>query len=123
MPRNGDVAKERVIVDPLLIDPKGGTDDRFLPSLLPTAKVVVSLSEHGSEDGTTYVMKWPRATAAGHRAGRKFPEPPAALRSGRLTAAAYHTRYPYEGERPATATSTRRSGSTRWAPHLAPTAT
>ena len=50
-----DLAPERVVVDPEAIDPSGETAiDFFVPS--PDGKqVAVSLSEHGSEDGSLYV--------------------------------------------------------------------
>jgi prolyl oligopeptidase len=50
-----DPATERVVVDPEAIDPSGETTiDFFVPS--PDGKqVAVSLSEHGSEDGSLYV--------------------------------------------------------------------
>jgi prolyl oligopeptidase len=50
-----DPAAERVVVDPDAIDPSGGTViDFFAPS--PDGKqVAVSLSEHGTEDGSLYV--------------------------------------------------------------------
>jgi prolyl oligopeptidase len=50
-----DPTTERVIVDPGLIDPSGETTiDFFVPSPDAT-KVAVSLSEHGTEDGTLFV--------------------------------------------------------------------
>ena len=50
-----DAAGERVVVDPLVIDPLGETSiDWFVPS--PDGRrVAVSLSEHGDEDGTLHV--------------------------------------------------------------------
>jgi prolyl oligopeptidase len=50
-----DPATERVVVDPDLMDPSGETAiDFFVPS--PDATMVaVSLSEHGTEDGSLYV--------------------------------------------------------------------
>jgi len=50
-----DPAAERVVVDPDVIDPSGETAiDFFVPS--PDGKrVAVSLSEHGTEDGTLHV--------------------------------------------------------------------
>ena len=50
-----DPATERIVVDPDVIDPSGETAiDFFVPS--PDGKhVAVSLSEHGSEDGSLYV--------------------------------------------------------------------
>jgi prolyl oligopeptidase len=51
-----DPGTERVVVDPDAIDPSGETAiDFFVPS--PDGKqVAVSLSEHGTEDGTVYVF-------------------------------------------------------------------
>jgi prolyl oligopeptidase len=50
-----DLATERVVVDTNVIDPSGGTViDFFVPS--PDGKrVAVSLSEHGTEDGSLYI--------------------------------------------------------------------
>jgi prolyl oligopeptidase len=50
-----DLGTERVVVDPEAIDPSGETTiDFFVPS--PDGnRVAVSLSEHGSEDGSVYV--------------------------------------------------------------------
>jgi protease II len=50
-----DLATERVVVDPDAIDPSGETAiDFFVPS--PDGRrVAVSLSEHGTEDGSLYV--------------------------------------------------------------------
>ena len=50
-----DVATERVVVDPDAIDPSGQTTiDFFVPS--PDGKrVAVSLSEHGTEDGSLHI--------------------------------------------------------------------
>jgi prolyl oligopeptidase len=50
-----DLSTERVVVDPDAVDPSGETAiDFFVPS--PDGKqVAVSLSEHGSEDGSLYV--------------------------------------------------------------------
>ncbi len=50
-----DLATERVVVDPYAIDPSGETTiDFFVPS--PDGRqVAVSLSEHGTEDGSLYL--------------------------------------------------------------------
>src|ERR1700729_1139311 len=51
----GNLATERVVVDPDVIDPSGETTiDFFVPSPDGT-KVAVSLSEHGTEDGTLHI--------------------------------------------------------------------
>jgi prolyl oligopeptidase len=51
-----DLATERVVVDPDVIDPSGETAiDFFVPS--PDGqRVAVSLSEHGTEDGTLHIF-------------------------------------------------------------------
>jgi len=51
-----DPGSERVVVDPEALDPSGQTSiDWFVPSPDGT-KVAVSLSEHGTEDGTLHVF-------------------------------------------------------------------
>jgi prolyl oligopeptidase len=64
-----DTATERVVVDPNLIDPTGETNiDWFVPS--PNGeRVAVSLSEHGTEDGTLYVYD----VATGEVMGEPIP--------------------------------------------------
>jgi prolyl oligopeptidase len=64
-----DPATERVVVDPEAIDPSGETTiDFFVPS--PDGrKVAVSLSEHGTEDGSLYVYD----TGSGKVAGEPIP--------------------------------------------------
>ena len=50
-----DIGTERVVVDPTVIDPSGETTiDWFVPSPYGR-RVAVSLSEHGSEDGTLHL--------------------------------------------------------------------
>jgi prolyl oligopeptidase len=102
MPRNGDVAKERVVVDPLRIDPKGGTTIDFYRPSYDGKHVVVSLSENGSEDGTAYVYE----VATGKRLpdkvpGVNFPTAGGSLEWAPDGSGFYYTRYPREGERPA----------------------
>jgi prolyl oligopeptidase len=64
-----DPATERVLVDPDAIDPSGETAiDFFVPS--PDGKqVAVSLSEHGTEDGSLYVYD----AASGEVVGEPIP--------------------------------------------------
>ena len=102
MPRNGDVAKERVVVDPLRIDPKGGTTIDFYRPSYDGKHVVVSLSENGSEDGTAYVYE----VATGKRLpdrvpGVNFPTAGGSFEWAPDGSGFYYTRYPREGERPA----------------------
>ena len=60
-----DPATEHVVVDPDALDPSGGTViDFFVPS--PDGKqVAVSLSEHGTEDGSLYVYDVSSGKAVG----------------------------------------------------------
>lgn len=60
-----DLETERVVVDPDAIDPSGQTAiDFFVPS--PDGKqVAVSLSEHGTEDGSLYIYDADSGKAAG----------------------------------------------------------
>ncbi|WP_165821197.1 prolyl oligopeptidase family serine peptidase [Nocardioides gansuensis] len=52
----GDTAAERIVVDPNAIDPSGETAiDWFVPSP-DGGRVAVSLSEHGTEDGSLHVF-------------------------------------------------------------------
>ena len=64
-----DIATERVVVDPNVIDPSGETNiDFFVPS--PDGeRVAVSLSEHGTEDGTLHVYD----VASGEVVGEPIP--------------------------------------------------
>jgi prolyl oligopeptidase len=64
-----NLADERVVVDPDAIDPSGQTAiDFFVPS--PDGRqVAVSLSEHGTEDGSLYVYD----TASGKAVGAPIP--------------------------------------------------
>jgi len=60
-----DPATERIVVDPEAIDPSGETAiDFFVPSPDGT-HVAVSLSQHGTEDGTLYVYDAGRGTVVG----------------------------------------------------------
>src|SRR5579863_7994556 len=64
-----DPATERVVLDPVAIDPSGETSiDFFVPSPDGT-KVAVSLSEHGTEDGSLYVHD----TGSGKVIGEPIP--------------------------------------------------
>ena len=64
-----DPATERVVLDPVAIDPSGETSiDFFVPSPDGT-RVAVSLSEHGTEDGSLYVYD----TASGKVIGEPVP--------------------------------------------------
>ena len=111
----GDTATERVLVDPNAIDPSGATTiDRYAPS--PDGRLVaVSLSSHGTEEGTLHLhdastgglvdVRIPRVNSG--PAGGSMPggrtRPGSGIRATLRPASA----------RTKTGTSTKRSGSTR----------
>jgi prolyl oligopeptidase len=64
-----DVSTERVVLDPVQVDPSGETNiDWFVPSPDGT-RVGVSLSEHGNEDGTLHVYD----VRSGEQVGSPIP--------------------------------------------------
>ena len=64
-----DLATERVVLDPVAVDPSGETSiDFFVPSP-DGSRVAVSLSEHGTEDGSLYVYD----TVSGKAIGEPIP--------------------------------------------------
>ncbi|HXT51187.1 MAG TPA: prolyl oligopeptidase family serine peptidase, partial [Thermoanaerobaculia bacterium] len=102
MPLPADVAHEKTVLDPLAIDPKGGTSiDWYVPS--PDGKkIAVSLSEGGSERGFLHVYEVD--------SGRKLPDQVGRVYGGTALGTAvwdadggglFYTRYPKEGERAA----------------------
>jgi prolyl oligopeptidase len=98
----GDLASERVVLDPNEIEPKGQVAmDWFVPS--PDGQLIaVSLSEHGSEAGTLYFYR----TATGERLADQIPRVQYPTGGGSVAwapdgATIFYTRYPRAGERPA----------------------
>jgi prolyl oligopeptidase len=97
----GDPVSERVVVDPNNIGKAGATSiDYYVPSL-DGKRVVVSLSENGSEDGTGYVFD----VTKGKRLSDRVPRVNFATAGGSMAWKAdgsgfYYTRYPQGDERP-----------------------
>lgn len=95
-------AQPRVLLDLMALDPTGGNAiDWFVPSL-DGAKVAVSLSRGGSEEGTLHVYD----TATGRETGDVIPRVQVGTGGGSLAWAKdglgfWYTRYPRKGERPA----------------------
>jgi prolyl oligopeptidase len=95
------VSSERVVVDLLALDPKGGTSiDWFVPSP-DGSKVAVSLSQGGSERGDLHVFD----AATGKQIGEVIPRVNNGTAGGSATWAGdssglYYSRYPRAGERP-----------------------
>lgn len=97
-----DLASEKVVLDPNEIEPKGHVAmDWFVPS--PDGELLaVSLSEHGSEEGTLYFYR----TATGERLAEHIArvQYPTGGGSAAWTPdgkAVFYTRYPLKGEKPA----------------------
>jgi prolyl oligopeptidase len=92
----------RVILDPNVIDPEGGTSiDWYVPSDDGTL-VAVSLSRGGSESGTVHVFE---VASGQERAGDAVPFAQGGTAGGSLAWAKdgrgfWYTRYPHPGERP-----------------------
>jgi prolyl oligopeptidase len=97
-----DLTTERVVVDPNRLDSQGGIAIDFFSPTLDGARVAVSLSKGGSEDGSVHVYD----CAAGREIGEVVPRVnyPTAGGSVAWNAAGtgfYYTRYPQGDERPA----------------------
>ncbi len=96
-----DLATEKVVLDPNVLDPSGGTTiDFYVPS--PDGKLVaVSLSKGGTENGTIHVVD----TATGRQLGDEIPRVNGGTAGGGVAWTAdakgfFYTRYPAPGERP-----------------------
>src|SRR5262245_38500779 len=96
-----DLSDERVLVDPNEIDDSGSTTiDWYRPS--PDGSLVaVSLSSHGTEDGTVHVYE----TTSGELTGVTVPRVNGGTAGGSLawagdSAGFWYTRYPSPDERP-----------------------
>jgi prolyl oligopeptidase len=97
-----DLASERLVLDPNRIEPKGQVAmDWFVPS--PDGKLLaVSLSEHGSEEGTLYFYR----TDTGERLPERIPRVQVPTGGGSAAwspdgKSVFYTRYPRTGEKPA----------------------
>jgi len=96
-----DLSDERILVDPNKIDDSGSTTiDWYKPS--PDGRLVaVSLSSHGTEDGTVHVYD----VTTGELSGVTVPRVNGGTAGGSLAWAGdssgfWYTRYPSPGERP-----------------------
>ncbi|HEV7505455.1 MAG TPA: prolyl oligopeptidase family serine peptidase [Thermoanaerobaculia bacterium] len=101
MPSEDAASSARVVVDPAKIDPQGGTSvDWYVPSP-DGARVAVSLSKGGSEQGDVHVYE----TGTGAEAGEAIHRVNYGTAGGGLAwdpegRGFFYTRYPREGERP-----------------------
>ncbi len=95
-----DASDQTVLVDPNVIDPTGGTTIDFYEPSLDGRYVAVSLSEHGTEDGTVWVYD----VATRQCLSDEIPRVNGGTAGGSVAWTAsgegfYYTRYPYPGER------------------------
>jgi len=102
MKATGDVQSERVVLDPVALDPSGRTSIDFYRPSHDGRHVVVSLSRDGSEDGTAYVYD----VGTGKRLpdvvpGVQFPTGGGSVEWAADNRGFYYTRYPQGSERPA----------------------
>ena len=91
---------ERVLLDPLLLDPSGETAMDFTVPSLDGKYVAVSLSRKGSEQGDVHVFD---VASGGELKGDVVPAVNSGTAGGSLawtTAGFFYTRHPLPGERP-----------------------
>ncbi len=96
-----DMASERVVLDPNVLNPKGTTAIDFYEPSLDGRFVAVSLSENGSEDGSAHVYE----TATGKKLPDvipriQYPTAGGSLEWNKDGSGFYYTRYPQGNERP-----------------------
>jgi prolyl oligopeptidase len=96
-----EVAEEKVLVDPNVIDPTKSTAIDFYVPSHDGKLVAVSLSKHGTEDGTVHIYE----VETGRRLEDEIPRVNGGTAGGSVAWTAandgfYYTRYPYPGERP-----------------------
>jgi len=96
-----DKSSERVLLDPVAVNPDGKTSIDFFEPSLDGRLIAISLSRGGSESGTVHVVE----VASGKETGDLIPRVNGGTAGGSVTWNAdgsgfYYTRYPHEGERP-----------------------
>jgi prolyl oligopeptidase len=96
----GDVASERVLLDPTTLDAKGTTAIDFYVPSLDGKFVAVSLSEGGSEDGSVHVFDASTGKALADVVPRvQYPTGGGSVEWNEKGTGFYYTRYPQGGER------------------------
>jgi prolyl oligopeptidase len=102
LPQDGNTAKERIVLDPNVLDRKGRTTIDFYKASYDGKRVVVSLSANGSEEGTAYVYDVAtRKRLPDVIPGVNYPTAGGSVEWAPDSSGFYYTRYPHEGERPA----------------------
>ena len=102
LPPDGDIAKEKVVLDPNVLDKRGRTTIDFYKASYDGRRVVVSLSEDGSEAGTAYVFDvTTRKRLPDVIPGVAYPTAGGSVEWAQDNGGFYYTRYPQGNERPA----------------------
>ncbi len=101
LPANADTARERVVLDPNVLDPSGHTTIDFFSASFDGRQVAVSLSKNGSEDGDLHFF----AVADGKPLPDTLPHIAFPTAGGSVEWAAdnrgvFYTRFPAPGEKP-----------------------
>ncbi|PYQ53889.1 MAG: hypothetical protein DMF59_00635, partial [Acidobacteria bacterium] len=96
-----DKSSERVLLDPVAVNPDGKTAIDFFEPSLDARLIAISLSRAGSESGTVHVYD----VASGKETGDVVPRVNCGTAGGSVAWNAdasgfFYTRYPSEGERP-----------------------
>ncbi|MBX3622361.1 MAG: S9 family peptidase [Rhizobacter sp.] len=101
LPASGDVAGERVVLDPTVLDASGKTTiDWFKPSF-DGKLVAVSLSKNGSEDGTLHLYRTDTGKPLPDVVPRvQYPTGGGSVAWARDGRGFFYTRYPQGQERP-----------------------
>ena len=101
LPPDGDIAKEKVVLDPNVLDKRGRTTIDFYRASYDGRRVIVSLSEDGSEAGTAYVYDvTTRKRLPDVIPGVAYPTAGGSVEWAEDGGGFYYTRYPQAGERP-----------------------
>jgi prolyl oligopeptidase len=100
MKRAGDVASERVLLDPETLNAKGTTAIDFYEASLDGRYVAVALSENGSEDGAAHVIDTRTGKVLPDVVARvQYPTGGGSIAWDAGSTGFYYTRYPQGGER------------------------
>ena len=101
LPPDANIAREKVVLDPNVLDKTGRTTIDFYRASFDGKRVVVSLSANGSEEGTAYVYDVAsRKRLADVIPGVQLPTAGGSVEWAQDSSGFYYTRYPREGERP-----------------------
>lgn len=96
------LASEQVVLDPNVLDPSGATTIDFFVPAHDGRLVAVSLSQHGSEDGTLVIYDVATGRALDDRIPRvTYPTAGGSVAWNADGSGLYYTRYPQPGERAA----------------------